>query len=93
VGALVIVVWSTMLSALENMGSTRVASSVSSFTVEVFSVVLVSSFGSYTVTITKIFTDNSGTVVVIPEVVRSQWSPLSISSFSVDPTFRCDFEF
>jgi hypothetical protein len=44
-------------------------SSVSSFSIEVFSVVSVSGVGSNTFTEAHVSADNSGTVVVIPEVV------------------------
>jgi len=87
-------VWSTVLSALEDFSVSSMASSVTSFSIESFSVVRVSlSFLSGTLTVTKILTDNSGTVVVIPEVVRGQWSPVSISGFSVDVTFSGNSEF
>jgi len=91
---LIIVVWSTMLSALKDVLVLVSTSSVSGFRVEVVSVVLVSlSFLSSTSGIAHISTDKFGTIVVIPEVVRSQWSPVSISGFSVDPTFRGHLEF
>jgi hypothetical protein len=37
--------------------------------IEVFSVVWVSGFGSYTLTIAEAFTNDLGTVIVVPEVV------------------------
>jgi hypothetical protein len=67
--ALVVVVWSTMLSALEDGGVSRRASSVSCLTVEVFSIVVVSGSGSYTFTESHISANNGSTIVVIPEVV------------------------
>jgi hypothetical protein len=82
-----------VLSALHNASVSRIASSVSSFSIEVFSVVLVSGLGSGACSETEVSANNSSTIVVIPEVVRSQWSPLSISSFSFNPTFSGDSEF
>jgi hypothetical protein len=84
--ALVIVVWSTMLSALENVIVVSSTSSVSGFGVEVVSVSLVSGLGSYTSAESKVSANNLCTVVVVPEVVGGQWSPFSILSFSVYPT-------
>jgi hypothetical protein len=43
---------------------------------------LSSSFGSNTLTVSKVSADNSSTIVVIPEVMRGQWSPCTISGFS-----------
>jgi len=92
--SVVLVVWSTILSALENREVSSMASSVTSFGIESFSVVLISlSFLSGTLTVTEILADNSSTMVVIPEVVRSQWSPLSIFTSSFNPAFSCDSEF
>jgi len=90
---LIIVVWSTMLSALKDIVMLSSTSSESGFGIEVFSVVVVSGLGSSTFTIAHISTDEVGTIIIIPEVVRSQWSPDSVSSFSVDETFIGDLEF
>ena len=68
-GTLVVVVWSTMSSALEDGGVSRSASSVTCFTVEVFSIVVVSGSGSYTFTESHISAHNICSVVIIPEVV------------------------
>jgi len=64
-----------MSSALKDVSSRSVTSSVTSFSVEVGNVVVVSGSGYSTLTISKIFTDKLSTVVVIPEVVRGQRSP------------------
>jgi hypothetical protein len=48
---------------------------------------------SGTGSISHVSADNLGTVVVIPEVVRGQWSPFAISGFSFNPTFTGDSEF
>jgi hypothetical protein len=42
---------------------------------------VVSSFGSCTSSESKISADDIGTIVVIPEVVGSQWSPSVVSCF------------
>jgi hypothetical protein len=64
-----------MLSALENVSVRSSTSSVSNLSIKVFSVVMVSGSGSYTLTISKVFTDDLSTIVVVPEVVRGDWSP------------------
>ena len=66
--ALVIVVWSTVLSALGNASSTSMASSVTDW-IEVSSVVSISGVSSGTSSETEVSANNLGTVVVIPEVV------------------------
>jgi hypothetical protein len=38
---------------------------------------IISGLGSDTFTESEIFTNDLGTIVVIPEVMRSQWSPFS----------------
>jgi hypothetical protein len=54
--------------------------------VECISVMWVSGFSSYTLAISEVFTDNSCTIVVIPEVVRGDWSP-DTSVFDFNPAF------
>jgi hypothetical protein len=54
---------------------------------------VVSGLSSSTSSISHISADNLGTVVVIPEVVRGQWSPFSISGSSFNPTFSGHSEF
>jgi hypothetical protein len=56
--------------------------------VEVFSVLIISGSGSSTSSEAHISADDVGTVVVVPEVVRGQWSPSVVTSLSVDPTGR-----
>jgi hypothetical protein len=92
-GALVVVVWSTISSALENTIVRSSTSSVSNILIKVFSVVWVSGSGSYTFTVSHISADNISTVVVVPEVVGGDWSPVSISTSSIDPTFSGVSEF
>jgi hypothetical protein len=41
-----------------------------------------SSLGSSTSSISQVSADNLGTIIVIPEVVGSQWSPSTISGLS-----------
>jgi hypothetical protein len=55
--------------------------------------VSVSGVSSGTFTISHISADNISTPVVIPEVVRGQWSPSSISGSSFNPTFFGHSEF
>jgi hypothetical protein len=45
---------------------------------------------SNTLTISHIKTDDFSTIVVVPEVVGGQWSPLVISSLSVNKSFSGD---
>jgi hypothetical protein len=54
--------------------------------------VWISGMGSSTCSETEVSANNGGTIVVIPEVVRGEWSPCtSLSSFN--PSFSSDSEF
>jgi len=75
VSRVVLLVWSTVFMALEDVSVMSSTSSVSCLSVEEFSVVIVSLLGSNTLTVAHISTDDVGTVVVIPEVVGGKWSP------------------
>jgi hypothetical protein len=90
---LVVLVWSTMLSALHDVSVMSSTSSVTSFSIKVSKVVVVSGLGSNTFTVSKISANDISTPVVIPEVVGGQWSPGAISGFSFNPTFSGDSEF
>jgi hypothetical protein len=58
-----------MLSALEDASVASSTSSVTSFSIEVGSVVVISSLGSNTGSVSHVSADNLGTVVIIPEVM------------------------
>jgi hypothetical protein len=73
----VILIWSSMLSALKNIVVSSSTSSVSCFGIEEFLVSTSSSLGSNTGTESHVSANNLSTVVVVPEVMRSQWSPFS----------------
>jgi hypothetical protein len=73
-------------SALKDIVVVSSASSVTSFSVEKFLVTMSSGMGSSTSTKSHVSANNLGTIVVIPEVVRGQWSPFSISGFSPNVT-------
>jgi hypothetical protein len=64
-----------MSSALEDVSVRSSTSSVTNLSIEILFVVWISSFGSYTLTISKVFTDDLCSMVVIPEVVGGDWSP------------------
>jgi len=89
----VTLVWSSVSSAFKNLSVSCSTSSVSSFSVEGSSVVMVSGSGSNTSSELHVSANNLSTVVVIPEVVRGQWSPSAIFGFSFNPTFSGDSEF
>jgi hypothetical protein len=83
---LVILVWSTMLSALKDILVASSTSSVTGFGIEGFLITMSSGLGSNTSSESHVSANNLGTIVVIPEVVRGQWSPFSISGFSPNVT-------
>jgi hypothetical protein len=60
--------------------------------IEVSSVVVISGLGSNTSTVSQVSANDLSTVVVIPEVVRSKWSP-NTSVLSFNPTFSSNSEF
>jgi hypothetical protein len=65
----VILVWTTVLSALQDVCSSSMASSVTSLGIEGSSVVMVSGMSSSTGTVSQVSANDLSTVVVIPEVV------------------------
>jgi hypothetical protein len=62
-------VWSTVSSALEDTGSSLMTSSVTSLSIERSSIVSISGVGSCTGSVSQVYANDLGTVVVIPEVV------------------------
>jgi predicted neutral ceramidase superfamily lipid hydrolase len=82
----VILVWSAVLSALHDALVSMSTSSVTGFGIEVLLILWSSCFGSDTSTVFQVSANNSSTVVVIPEVVGSKWSPFAITGLSPDVT-------
>jgi hypothetical protein len=73
-------------SALSNFLSRGVASSVTSFSIEEFLVTMSSGLGSSTSTESQVSANDLSTIVVIPEVMRGQWSPFAITCSSPNVT-------
>jgi hypothetical protein len=79
-------VWTSVSSALKDFLVVSSTSSVTGFSVELFLVAMSSGMGSSTSTESHVSANNLCTIVVIPEVVRGQWSPFSISCLSPNVT-------